>query len=79
MWLRGCCLLAQPQWSWLVLQDARTMIETNFLSVVVLTREVVKGMMARNKGHIVSGSSSSISSSSSLANAKLHKRQWQQQ
>jgi NADP-dependent 3-hydroxy acid dehydrogenase YdfG len=35
-------------------QDAKTMIETNFLSVVVLTREVVKGMMARNKGHIVS-------------------------
>jgi short-subunit dehydrogenase len=30
------------------------MVETNFLSVVVLTREVVKGMMARNKGHIVS-------------------------
>lgn len=39
------------------LEDARTMIETNFLSVVVLTREVVKGMMARNKGHIVNMSS----------------------
>ncbi|KAF6259497.1 hypothetical protein COO60DRAFT_1622042 [Scenedesmus sp. NREL 46B-D3] len=38
-------------------EDAKTMIETNFLSVVVLTREVVKGMMARNKGHIVNMSS----------------------
>lgn len=33
------------------------MIETNFLSVVALTTEVVKGMRARNKGHIVNMSS----------------------
>lgn len=30
------------------------MVETNYLSVVVLTRELVKGMMERNRGHIVS-------------------------
>lgn len=30
------------------------MLETNFMSVVVLTRELVKGMIDRNKGHIVS-------------------------
>lgn len=30
------------------------MIETNFLSVVVLTRELAVGMRARNRGHIVS-------------------------
>lgn len=33
------------------------MMETNFLSVVALTKEVVKGMVARNRGHIVMMSS----------------------
>jgi NADP-dependent 3-hydroxy acid dehydrogenase YdfG len=33
------------------------MIETNFLSVVALTKEVVKGMIRRNRGHIVNMSS----------------------
>lgn len=50
-----CCLLCclAP----VVLQDAKQMIETNFLSVVALTKEVVQGMMARNRGHIVNMSS----------------------
>eukprot|EP00878_Enallax_costatus_P013588 GHUV01014207.1.p1 GENE.GHUV01014207.1~~GHUV01014207.1.p1 ORF type:complete len:254 (+),score=82.01 GHUV01014207.1:1145-1906(+) len=39
------------------IEDAKTMIETNFLSVVMLTRELVKGMMERNRGHIVNMSS----------------------
>jgi NADP-dependent 3-hydroxy acid dehydrogenase YdfG len=39
------------------LQDAKQMMETNFLSVVALTKEVVKGMIARNRGHIVMMSS----------------------
>lgn len=38
-------------------QDAKQMMETNFLSVVALTKEVVKGMMERNRGHIVNMSS----------------------
>lgn len=38
-------------------QDAQEMFEVNFLSVVALTKEVVKGMMTRNKGHIVNMSS----------------------
>jgi len=33
------------------------MIETNYLSVVMLTGQVVKGMIARNRGHIVNVSS----------------------
>lgn len=33
------------------------MMETNFLSVVALTKEVVKGMVARNRGHVVMMSS----------------------
>lgn len=39
------------------IEDAKQMIETNFLSVVALTNEVVKGMIARNRGHIVNMSS----------------------
>lgn len=38
-------------------EDMLQMMETNFFSVVVLTREVVKGMVARNRGHIVNISS----------------------
>lgn len=38
-------------------QDAKQMIETNFLSVVALTKAVVSGMMERNRGHIVNMSS----------------------
>lgn len=38
-------------------QDAKQMMETNLLSVVALTKEVVKGMMERNRGHIVNMSS----------------------
>lgn len=38
-------------------EDMRTMMETNYYSVVVLTREVAKGMVARNRGHIVNISS----------------------
>jgi NADP-dependent 3-hydroxy acid dehydrogenase YdfG len=37
--------------------DMRTMMETNFFAVVVLTRELVKGMVARNRGHVVNLSS----------------------
>lgn len=33
------------------------MIETNFLSVVALTKAVVSGMIERNRGHIVNMSS----------------------
>lgn len=33
------------------------MMETNYLSVVALTSEVAKGMMERNKGHIINMSS----------------------
>jgi hypothetical protein len=33
------------------------MIETNFLSVVALTKAIVGGMMERNRGHIVNMSS----------------------
>jgi NAD(P)-dependent dehydrogenase (short-subunit alcohol dehydrogenase family) len=51
------------------LQDAKTMIETNFLSVVVLTREVVKGMMARNRGHIVSGAAAAAAAAAEPAAA----------
>eukprot|EP00775_Hariotina_reticulata_P004084 gene4084-4331_t len=40
-----------------LIEDAQCMIETNYLSVVVLTRELVKGMIARNRGHIVNLSS----------------------
>lgn len=38
-------------------EDMRQMMETNYFGVVVLTRELVKGMMARNRGHIVNISS----------------------
>ncbi|KAI8468708.1 MAG: hypothetical protein J3K34DRAFT_426333 [Monoraphidium minutum] len=38
-------------------EDMHQMMETNYFSVVVLTREVVKGMVARNRGHIVNISS----------------------
>lgn len=33
------------------------MFETNFLSVVALTKAVVQGMIERNRGHIVNMSS----------------------
>jgi 3-hydroxy acid dehydrogenase/malonic semialdehyde reductase len=33
------------------------MMETNFLSVVALTKAVLQGMLARNRGHIVNMSS----------------------
>lgn len=39
------------------IEDAKQMIETNFLSVVALTKAVVGGMMERNRGHIVNMSS----------------------
>lgn len=55
-----CCVGAAPQ-------DAKTMIETNFLSVVVLTREVVKGMMARNRGHIVSAAATALTAAAATA------------
>lgn len=39
------------------LDDMRRMFETNVFAVVALTREVAKGMAARNRGHIVNVSS----------------------
>eukprot|EP00879_Flechtneria_rotunda_P027488 GHRR01029450.1.p1 GENE.GHRR01029450.1~~GHRR01029450.1.p1 ORF type:complete len:193 (+),score=50.71 GHRR01029450.1:838-1416(+) len=39
------------------LEDAQIMWTTNVLSVVALTKQIVKGMLERNKGHIVNMSS----------------------
>ena len=39
------------------MDDARTMLDTNILSVVACTRAFAPGMRARNKGHVVNMSS----------------------
>ena len=39
------------------IEDIRTMLETNVLAVAVFTKVFSKGMVARNRGHIVNISS----------------------